>query len=561
MIPEGEKEVIRKFILQNAYFHEGIPNTGSVIGKIMSEYPDFRKNPLEVKKKIEEQVKWFNSLTEREREREMGSLPSEMLERDLKRQEGLPPLRDAVRGRVVTRFAPSPTGPLSIFQVSRALMLSYLYAREYGGRFVLRIEDTDVKKIRNEYYGMIKEDLLSMGVKWDRLVMQSDHLPAYYRHAEKLIKDRRIYACFCPAERFRELKLKKQNCPCRDFSPGENLGYWEKAKEDKYKEGEVVFRLNTSMHDPNPALRDPPMLRINKGKHPRKGSKYKVWPLYNYSCAIDDHLLGITHVFRGKEHEHNTAVQMRLYEALGWKPPVVINFGMIYLPGEKLHTRDVAEMIRKKEISGWDDPRLPTVRALIRRGFTPEAFRLLSVQVGLTKHDINIDWETFYGINRKLIDSGAERYRVVTDPVGIDIGSCIKETGTGKAVSVQKHPERSDTRKVAVTPRVYISGEDFKRLAGKNIRLLDLFNVRLDKRKKCGLARSQAITGSIQKIQWVPEGGIPVTILKPDAVIEGKGEHAMKGLAKGEIIQMLRIGFGRVDNKTKTGIKIVFAHK
>ncbi len=555
---DKERGIIRDHVLRNAAMYRGMPNAGSVMGSVMSSHPGFRKNPAEVRDEIEKAIGWFRSLPAGEREREMGSLDPGMLEKKARAVEGLPPLRGAVEGKVVTRFAPAPTGPLTIFQLSRAVMLSYLYARKYRGRFIVRIEDTDARKVRKEYYGMIREDLKSAGVKWDSLVMQSDRIPSYYRHAEKMIRNGRIYACFCPAEGFRELKLKKRECPCRDSPPGENLSSWKKALKEGYREGGVVFRLRESMKDPNPVLRDPPLLRINRARHPRKGTRYSVWPLYNYSCTIDDHELGITHVFRGKEHEHNTAVQKRIYEALGWEPPVTINFGMVYLPGEKLHTRDVAGMISRGEVSGWDDPRLPTVRALLRRGFSPESFRMFAEQCGLTKHDINVDWETFYAINRKVIDPSAERYRVVVDPVEIDIGKCLEASGTGKSVNVQRHPDREGAREVPVTGRIFVSGQDFRNLRGKEIRLIDLFNVKLG--KKPALAGTQEVSDRVQKIQWVPAKNVKVRIAGPEGESEGLGEPDMRGLKAGDVIQMIRIGFGRID-KNGRGIRVMFAHK
>ncbi len=557
---QNDKDMIKRHVIRNAALYNGIPNEGSVMGAVMSSYPGFRKNPKETKDQVQTSIKWFKLLSTEMKKRETDSLDAEFLRRECKIQEGLPPLRDAVECKVVTRFAPSPTGPLSIFQVSRAVMISYLYAKQYKGRFVLRIEDTDASKVKKEYYDMIKEDLRNVGVKWDKLLLQSDQIPTYYKYAEELINRGEIYACFCPAEKFREIKKKKQNCKCRDCSPKENLGIWKKALKGVYKDGDVVFRFKTSMHDPNPVLRDPPLLRVNRTRHPLKGTRYKVWPLYNFSCTIDDHVLGITHVFRGKEHEHNTSVQRRIYEALGWKPPVTINFGMIYLPGEKFHTRNVVEMIRSGRISGWDDPALPTVRALLRRGFSPEAFRIFSTQCSLTKHDINVNWETFYGINRRVIDPDSDRYRVVINPVEIDVGGCVKDLCVGDFVPVRVHPEKKETRKLHVTSRVYVSREDFRKLRGKKVRLLDLFNVSLDRKTKS--LKSQAISNSMQKIQWVPRGGIDVTVINPDGKeLKGIGEPEMKNLKEGDVIQMLRIGFGRVDKKTKTGIRIVFAHK
>jgi glutamyl-tRNA synthetase len=553
-----DKRTIRDHVLRNAALHGGVPNAGSVMGAVMSSGPGFRSRPKETGKEIGRAIEWFMSLAPGERARETGSLDPGMLKKEGKKQEELPPLRGAVMGKVVTRFAPSPTGPLSIFQLSRATMLSYLYARKYRGRFIVRIEDTDPSKIELRYYGMIREDLRNVGVKWDRIVNQSDHVPAYYRYAERMMRDSRIYACFCPAGDFRELKKRQQNCPCRDFSPAENLGFWRKALAGDYGDGEVAFRLKTSMADPNPVLRDPPLFRISRSRHPLKGNAYKVWPLYNYSCAIDDHVLGITHVFRGKEHEHNTAVQARICEALGWGMPVTINFGMVYLPGEKFHTRDVAEMIKSGKMSGWDDPRLPTVRSLLRRGFAPEAFRMFALQCGLTKHDINIEWETLYGINRRIIDPLAERYRVVTDPVEIDVSGCIRKMGTGKSVPVQVHPDREERREMPVTPSIFVSGEDFRGFRGREVRLLDLFNVRLG--KKPVLSRSQLVDAGMQKLHWVPGKNVSVSVISPGGTADGLGEPGMRKLRGGEIIQMIRMGFGKVERK-RGRLQVVFAHK
>jgi glutamyl-tRNA synthetase len=562
MEPGKRKSIVTKYVLQNAVFYNGKADPKAVMGKVMASEPELRKQMKEVRKDIDEIIRNVNQLGAEEQKNQLVCISPDLLKKEIKIQEGLPPLRDAVEHEVVTRFAPSPTGPLSIFQLSRAVMISYLYAKQYKGKFMVRIEDTDASRIEKRYYGMIEEDLKNVGVEWDKIILQSDHIPVYYRHAENLIKDGKIYACFCSAEGFRELKKKKQNCPCRDYSPKENHTTWLKAKEGKYGDGEVVFRMKSSMHDPNPVMRDPPLLRINRIRHPLKGTKYKIWPLYNFSCTIDDHIMGITHVFRGKEHEHNTAVQKRIYETLGWNPPVTINFGMIYLPGEKFHTRDVAEMIKSGKISGWDDPNLPSVRALLRRGFRPETFKLFATQCSLTKHDINVDWETFYGINRRVIDPDAERYRVVANPVPVDVGGCVKDLCVGDSVMVQKHPDRKDTRKIPVTKKVYVSRDDFKKFKGKKVRLIDLFNVNLDRNTKS--VKSQAISDNMQKIQWVPEGGVDVKILKPGekgGELNGIGEPEMKNLKVGDVIQMIRIGFGRIDKKNRAGIQIVFAHK
>jgi glutamyl-tRNA synthetase len=296
-----ERKEIEKYALQNAVFHSGKAELGPVMGKILSVHPELKKNIQALKKEIEIVLKWVNNLGIEEQRKKLEEIDPSLLEKKTKKQEGLPELEGVEKG-VVTRFAPSPTGPLSLGQFLRAVMLSYYYARKYEGKFILRIEDTDPSKIKKEYAEWIQEDLKKCGIDWDLLVYQSDRMDIYYEHAEKLLKLGRAYVCECPAEDFKKFKLKSFECPCRSLKIEEHLKRWGKMLRGGYEEGQAAVRLKTSMSNPNPVLRDPPILRINNQEHPMKGNKYFVWPLYNFSCAIDDHFLGVTHVFRGKEH-------------------------------------------------------------------------------------------------------------------------------------------------------------------------------------------------------------------------------------------------------------------
>jgi len=547
------RDRILKYALQNAVFYSGKANPKAVLGRVMANEPELRKNLHQVRIEVESVVNEVNTWGLEKQIETLKEIAPELLEKEKKEEKGLPELPQAVPGKVVTRFAPAPTGPLNISHMLRAVMLSYLYAEKYDGKFILRFDDTDARRIEKKFYRMIEEDLKMCGVVWHRKVITSDDMPLYYRYAEKLIRESKAYMCACDAETFRKLKLKKLSCPCRSRSAEENLDMWEAALQKKYKEGEVALRFMTSMSDPNPALRDPVIMRISKDRHPIQGRKYDVWPLYNYAAAIEDHRYGITHVFRGKEHEHNTEVQRRIYEALGWEPPVVVNFGMIYTPGEKLHTRDIKDAIRRGEYSGWDDPRLHTIRALVRRGFVAEAFRKYAEHCSLTKTDIRLDWETFESYNRKAIDGVADRFMVVIDPVKIS----MKRSGlAGKKVFLRNHPERVDTREVKVTENIYVSKDDFIAFKGREVRLKELATGIMGK-----TFRPTGEDTSVQKIQWVPERNIKVTVVKPDALLRGVGEPALKKLREGRIIQMERIGFGRVDNKSRDCVTVFFAHK
>jgi len=183
-----KKDLIYKYCLQNAIFYNGKADAKSVMGKTMSAEPELRKNASEVKKEIEKQVKEVNKLSLEKQRLELEKIDPKLMIREEKKQEELPSLQGAVKGKVVTRFAPSPTGPLNIAQVLRAAMLNYLIAKKYNGKFLLRIEDTDPRKVERKFIGWIKEDLTKLGIKWDKLIQQSKRLDVYYKKMEELLR-------------------------------------------------------------------------------------------------------------------------------------------------------------------------------------------------------------------------------------------------------------------------------------------------------------------------------------------------------------------------------------
>jgi glutamyl-tRNA synthetase len=551
------KMVILKYALQNAVFYKGKAYPQAVLGKVLAENPELRRKTVELRKYIEEVVKQVNSLSLEEQKERLSEIDSSLMVKEEKKQESLPHLLHAEKGKVVTRFAPAPTGPLNLLHVLRAVMLSYVYAEKYEGKFILRFEDTDPSKVEASFYDMIKEDLKSLQVKWDKEFVESDYMKLFYTKADFLIKKGKAYICSCSAEEFRSYKNLKKDCSCRAISVDENLLRWKAMLEGRISEGGAVMRLKTSMREPNPVLRDPPLLRISEAPHPLKGREFRLWPLYNFANVVMDDFCGVTHVFRGKEHEHNTAVQKAIYKALGAKLPDFLNFGMMYLPGEKMHTRDIKEGIERGAFSGWDDLKLPTVRSFLRRGFHPKAFKEFALLCGLSKTDIKIDIENFSAINRKIIDIDSERFMVVSDPVGIDISSALQASGLEKYVFVKKHPEKEGERKIKLTKKIFVSGDDYKRFKDRDVRLIDLFNIKLGKQAK--LAKNQVFDLKTPKIQWVSQDNVDVRILR-EREEKAVGETALSELKEGDVIQMLRIGFGRVDSKGKE-IAIAFAHK
>ncbi len=557
MADKETEDLIRAFALQNAVGHGGKASPKAVIGRIVSERPEVRKDIGKMIPVVESVVNEINALSIEKQKKELSKLPEGIFEKKEKQQD-LPDLPGVVMGKMKTRFAPAPTGPLHISHILRAAYLSYLYARKYKGKFMLRLEDTDPKKVSKEFYDFIKQDLKSVGIEWDEFVMESSHMEGYLKLAGELIKDGKAYVCTCPAEGFRELKEKKKTCPCRNLGKREHDVRWRHMLSGKYREGGAVLRLKTGMRDRNPVLRDPPLIRVVEAVHPLLGQKYRAWPLYNFACAIEDHSAGITHVFRAKEHEHNTAVQAKVYGAFGWEMPVTINFGMIHLEGRKLHKREMKKAISEGTIQGWDDLGLPTIRALIRRGFQPKAFEELARNTGLTKTDIVLSWENLEGINRKIIDPLANRYMAVMDPVRIAVEKSPQIT----EIDIPRHPDFPErgNRKIKIDPReLYISGDDFEKLKGKKIRLIGFGNIAL-KDKKAAF-EGDSIVKEMSKIQFVSRPFVEIEILRPDGIDRGYGEEELKQLPAGTIIHLLRIGFGRVDRIEKNKVSIAFAHR
>jgi glutamyl-tRNA synthetase len=328
-------ETIRKYSLLNAYLHKGKAQPQVVLGKIIGEMPWLRGKAKEILEKVKGVVEEVNKLSVEEQKRILEENWPELLQVKAKPEKKvLPPLPNVEKyPKIVTRFSPNPDCVLHIGS-ARAIVLSWKYARMYNGEFYLRFEDTDPRYKRPvlEFYDLIREDLLWLGCKWDKEIIQSDRLEIYYEYAEKLLEMGGGYVCTCPPQIFKEKIFACEPCPCRDLPVETQLERWEKMLDGGFGEGEAVVRVKTDLNHPNPAIRDWPALRIidtKKFPHPRVGDKYRVWPLYNFSCGLDDHLLGITHIIRGKEHLTNEQRQRFLYHYFGWDYPESIHYGRL----------------------------------------------------------------------------------------------------------------------------------------------------------------------------------------------------------------------------------------
>ncbi len=550
---EDVRRIILRWALTNAAEHERKASSRAVLGKILAELPEWKPRIAELSIIVDQVVEEVNNMDQKE-QRSQIKMVGLMEKPKAEKRRGLPELPNISKyPTVVTRFAPNPNGALHIGHM-RAALLSHEYARRYKGKFILRFEDTNPENAMLDMYQLIKHDLRWLGLTWDEEHTQSDRNKIYYERAEHLIKEGRAYVCNCAVERFRELRDVGKHCPCRDLLAEEQLVRWRHMLTGGFREGEVVVRLKTDLKHPNPAVRDWPALRIVIKLHPRVGKKYTVWPLYNFSSAIDDHEMGITHIIRGKEHEVNEQRQRIMYDYLGWIYPTAVQYGRLALPNIILSKTHTMQVIRNGKITGHDDVKLATIAALRRRGFLPATLKQAMLDIGLTPVDASLSWKTLFSYNRKFLDSIANRYFFVTNPVKL----LVRDAPELGQVHLRLNPSKPDSGK-RVVPMAkendalffHLSRNDVSALKiGDTFRLKDLMNVELTKKDATLEAKFRGLElANVPKIQWVPSiGAVELEVIKPDMLERGLAEPSVAGLKVDDIIQLERYGFVRIDS-------------
>jgi len=557
---ESMREVIYKHALKNALDY-GRADSRAVLGKVLAELPEMRKKVNEILPAVEEVLREVNSLPKEKLSEEIKKY--EFIEKKEKRTE-LPELPNAEN--VVLRFAPNPSGPLHIGHC-RAAILNDEYAKKYNGKFILRLEDTDPARVDPRAYDAILHDLEWLGVSINEIVIQSDRLEMYYEYAKKLIELNVAYVCTCSQEEFRKLRNRSIACKCRKNSTAENLRRFAKMFKE-YKEGEAVARVKTDLKLPDPAMRDFVILRITDEPHPRVHRR--VYPLYNFSVAVDDHLMNVTHVLRGKDHVINTRKQEFIYDYFGWKKPEFIHYGLLKIEGLELSTSLMAKGIKEGIYSDWSDVRLGTLLAMKRRGIQPEAIRKAMLDVGIKDTDISFSWKNLYAYNRGIIEPKANRYFFVSSPRELLVEGCADKT-----VYAPLHPDFPERgkRKLEIKTeqkkaRVYISQQDFEAFKiGEVVRLMEAFNIeilRIEENKVFAKFHSDSLEEARRRkaklVHWVPEENVRARVIAPEGTIEGLGEANVRNLRAGNIVQFERFGFVRIDEAQKETVAY-FAHK
>ncbi len=599
---ETARHLITKYGLENAVHHDGSANEKSVMQKIMATHVELRKLSKQIRDLVEEIIPTINALSVEEQQKRLSKIAPELLTKkeSQKRSRELPPLKDAVDGKVVTRYAPEPNGEMHLGHAYTAFFADY-YAKKYHGTFVLRFEDTNPKQERVEYMDAHREDLQWLGLDPTKEVIVSNDMPIFYEKAVELIEKNYAYTCTCSVDKMREMRGEMKSCNHSKKSSADTMNDWKKMLTGDYNEGEIVLRVRGDMENKNAVMRDPAIFAIRKGDHCIQGEKYSVWPLYDFAVAVEDNLCGITHVGRSAEFDTRIELQNKIRELLGLIPhPNIFHYARFNVLGSPASKRKIKPLVEEGKVEGWDDIRLVTIKGMKKRGIVPEAIKQVIKEVGMTTQPTNIDWSLLTATNRKIIDAASDRYFFVSEPIVIHIEGAPEN----RICKMPLHPDdaKRGFRKIKPNNIFLIDKSDYENMkVNDEFRLKDLFNVKLTK-KKINLNKIDSLKISEElkpflkkfpihcigkyfgeelkpgpKIQWVVadakqtvvvEVKVPGVLFIDDTFNEnslkietGYAEAGVAKLKPDTIVQFERYGFVRVDKTTKSKIFVNLAHK
>ena len=568
-----EDKEIKKILwingLKNAVEFGGTPNKKAVMGKLMAEREGLRSQVKIIVPILDQIMQEIERLSLEEQKQRLLDLDPHALEKKetIEEKKALPPLPDIDKyKKVVMRLAPYPSGALHIGN-ARMVVLNDEYVKKYNGELILFYDDTigspkslrdspKAKYVLPEAYDLIQEGLEWFGVNYSKILYKSDRLETFYEYCEKLINDDIAYVCFCSANEFREnYKKRSKNCPHRQHKIEKNLTEWRTMLKGQYHEGEAVVRLKTGMDQKDPALRDQIIMRISEADHPKVGTKYIVWPMLEFSWAIDDHLIGATHIIRGIDLVKEGIIEEFVWDHFGWKKAKLLYYGRLNFADLKLSKTNARNNIQKGVYKGWDDPRTWSLQSLKKRGIKPEALRKTLLDLGMSQTGINFSVNWLYCKNQDIIDGTSDRYFFVEDPISVIVNDVPSDEYTAEPLLHPSNPKKG-LRKIRCIAKnnqlkLLISSSDAEQV-NKNqiIRLKDLMNIKI---KSIDLSRkniqstfhSKEHNRQFSIIHWLPKNeNIKVSIVRPDGSISnGLGEINLLKIPMNKTIQFERFGF------------------
>lgn len=403
-------------------------------------------------------------------------------------------LAEGVYDHVCTRFPPEPNGYLHIGH-AKAILLNYGLAQKYHGDFHMRFDDTNPTKEKTEFVESIKEDIQWLGADWkDHLYFASDYFEQMYECAVKLIKKGKAFVCDLTAEQIREyrgtLTEGGKESPYRNRSVEENLKLFEEMREGKYQDGEKVLRAKIDMNSPNINMRDPVIYRVARMTHHNTGDKWCIYPMYDFAHPIEDAIEGITHSICTLEFEdHRPLYDWVVRECEFEMPPRQIEFAKMYLTNVVTGKRYIKKLVEDKIVDGWDDPRLVSIAALRRRGFTPESLKMFIDMCGVSKAQSSVDYAMLEYCIREDLKLKKARMMAVLNPIKLVIDNYPE--GQVEYLDVPNNLENEElgTRKVPFCRELYIEREDFmeeppkkyfRLFPGNEVRLMSAYFVKCE---------------------------------------------------------------------------------
>lgn len=407
---------------------------------------------------------------------------------------------DLAAGRVdsiFTRFPPEPNGYLHIGS-AKAIFINYSSAKKYGGTFHLRFDDTNPVKEDDEYVKAIERDLIWLGAQPDHIFYGSDYFDKCYEFAKKLIRDGKAYVCDLSPDEMREyrgtLTRPGKESPYRSRSVEENLDLFERMKTGEFADGSRCLRAKIDMASPNINMRDPAIYRILHVSHHRQGDKWCIYPLYDYAHPIQDALEGITHSLCSIEFENHRPLYDWVVENIGFaKPPHQYEFARLNVTNTVMSKRYLRELVETGRVDGWDDPRMPTLCGLRRRGYTPSAIFEFVRRAGIAKANSLVDIRLLEHCIREELGDTAQRRIAVTDPIKVTITNYPQDKE--ETFEISNNPQREDagTRQVPFSRELYIERSDFEEVpppkfqrltVGKEVRLMGAYLIQCEEVRK-----------------------------------------------------------------------------
>ncbi len=399
-------------------------------------------------------------------------MESEVVSRNFIEQEIDKDLKEGKYTNIVTRFPPEPNGYLHIGH-AKSILLNYGLAKQYGGTFNFRFDDTNPTKEKTEFVQSIIDDVKWLGADFgDKVFFASDYFEQMYEAAIKLIKKGKAYVCDLTAEEIREyrgtLTEPGKNSPYRDRTVEENLKLFQDMRDGKYEDGSKVLRAKIDMASPNMNMRDPVIYRIARMTHHNTGDKWCIYPMYDFAHPIEDAIEGISHSICTLEFEDHRPLYEWVVNELEYEyPPRQIEFAKLYLKNVVTGKRYIKKLVEDGIVDGWDDPRLVTIAALRRRGFTPSSLKLFMELSGVAKSQSESDYAMLEYCIREDLKQKVNRMMAVLDPVKLIIDNYPEDKVEYFDIDNNQDNPEAGMRKVAFSRELYIDREDFMEVPPK----------------------------------------------------------------------------------------------